>query len=121
MESKQFTTNLPPLSVNNNSNISSEIKETSYIDHNKKMFKCSNDTIDLTESYCNNSNILEKHYQEWVQSAICPSMIVANLQSCNQLDAFEKLTGHLELERLNTGRLSAKWLRLWHALEDGGW
>jgi hypothetical protein len=103
--------------------ISSEIKETNYIDHNRKMSKCSNDTIDLGENYVayNNSKIQEKHYQEWLQSAISHSMIVANLQSCNQYDSFEKLTGPLELDRINTGRLSAKWLRLWHALEDGGW
>jgi hypothetical protein len=62
-----------------------------------------------------------EHYQEWLDSAIAPSLIELNLESLNGEMAAESLFYSDKLPRRNTGRLSDGFLKRYDHLESGGW
>ena len=67
------------------------------------------------------AHIHTRHYQEWLNSAVAPDLIAANLQSLAGDAVYEYLCYAPTLERLNGGRLSAYWLRRYESASKGGW
>ena len=65
--------------------------------------------------------IQDKHLQELLASGIHPDIIRLNFKSLSGSAAFEHLLYSDKLERLNTGRLSSKYLKTYRHLDNGGW
>lgn len=61
------------------------------------------------------------HYEEFIASAIDPSLIKLNFQSLSGDDAYDCLLYNDGLNRRNDGRLSEGILRVYRHLEHGGW
>ncbi|HEY9826211.1 MAG TPA: DUF3854 domain-containing protein, partial [Stenomitos sp.] len=61
------------------------------------------------------------HFHEWQNSAITTDLIALNLMSLEGEQPYEYLLTSHKLERLNGGRLSSKWLRLYQNTTAGGW
>ena len=62
------------------------------------------------------------HLNEWLSSAVDPSLIQLNVESLGGDAAYESLLyGLPNTARTNTGRLSSGWIRKYSHLEDGGW
>lgn len=66
-------------------------------------------------------NITPKHWNEWIDSGIDPELIELNLVSLSGQECYESLLYSEDLERLNTGRLSAYYLKRYSHLQYGGW
>lgn len=66
-------------------------------------------------------SIQEKHWQEWEQSGIHADIIRLNLESLDGEEAFEALLYSEKINRTNTGRLTAEWLKRYNHLHSGGW
>lgn len=67
-------------------------------------------------------NITPKHWNEWIDSGIDPELIELNLVSLSGQECYESLLYSQDLERNNTGRLSAYYLnRYSHLKYGGGW
>ena len=67
------------------------------------------------------SRIFSQHYQEWLNSAIAPSLIERNLKSLEGQQALDALLYSEELPRVNTGILSSSLLKRYSHVEKGGW
>ena len=67
------------------------------------------------------SRFFSQHYQEWLNSAIAPSLIERNLKSLEGQQALDALLYSEELPRLNTGILSSSLLKRYSHVEKGGW
>ena len=67
------------------------------------------------------SRIFSHHYQEWLNSAVAPSLIKKNVISLEGSDPHEFLLYSEKLHRRNDGRLSDNTLKKYQHLEQGGW
>ena len=66
--------------------------------------------------------ILNKHFQEWVNSAVEPDIVNLNVISLSQFEPYDQLLYALpDKERRNDGRIRDKWLRRYAHIEHGGW
>ena len=66
--------------------------------------------------------ILNKHFQEWVNSAVEPDIVNLNVISLSQFEPYDRLLYALpDKERRNDGRIRDKWLRRYAHVEHGGW
>ena len=63
----------------------------------------------------------DRHFQELLASSINPDIIRLNFKSLSGSAAYDHLLYSDKLDRLNTGRLSSKWLKRYRHTEDGGW
>ena len=63
----------------------------------------------------------DKHFQELLASGINPDIIRLNFKSLSGTAAYDYLLYSEDLERLNAGRLSSKWLKTYRHLDNGGW
>lgn len=59
------------------------------------------------------------HYQEWLDSAVDPAIIAANVKSLQ--DGSDYILYSEKLQRRNDGRLNAGTLKQYSHLQDGGW
>ncbi|HEY9827542.1 MAG TPA: plasmid replication protein, CyRepA1 family [Stenomitos sp.] len=66
-------------------------------------------------------SIQPNHFHEWQNSAITPDLITLNVLSLEGEQPYEYLCTSTQLDRLNGGRLSSKWLRLYQHTTAGGW
>lgn len=62
-----------------------------------------------------------QHWQEWIDCGVDPGIIALNVRSLSGEEPYEYLCYSEKLERSNTGRLSAKWLKTYGHIEAGGW
>ena len=68
------------------------------------------------------AGISKSHWEEWVNgSSISPEITLQNLKSLTGEESWEALLYSNKLERTNTGKLAAKYLRKYEHLDDGGW
>ena len=76
----------------------------------------------LNDNSSQQAKIFDRHYREWIESAVDPEIIRLNVESLSGDAAYEALLyGLPNSERLNNGRLATGWLRKYSHLEDGGW
>ena len=62
------------------------------------------------------------HAKEWVEgSGVDPAIVSLNVRSLSEDVAFSFLLYSDKLERTNTGRLTARWLKQYDHLYEGGW
>lgn len=70
------------------------------------------------------TNIDSSHYQEWLNSAISPEVILANLKSADGYNGFRHFLNHCEFkynEYINTGKLRDRILAKYDHLYQGYW
>ena len=68
------------------------------------------------------AGISKSHWEEWVHgSSISPEITLQNLRSLTGEESWEALLYSNKLERTNTGKLAAKYLRRYEHLDHGGW
>ncbi len=65
--------------------------------------------------------IQNKHLQEWQNSAVDEDLIIRCVKSLSGTQAYDYLFYSERVDRLNTGRLSSKWLNGYRHIEHGGW
>jgi hypothetical protein len=61
-----------------------------------------------------------KHLYEWLNSAVDPGIIAANVRSISGYEIYN-FVGSEHMSRLNSGRLSTRWTRRYGHLEHGAW
>ena len=66
--------------------------------------------------------VFEHHVKEWLESAVCRSIIDLNVVSLKDFEVYDRLLYGLLLgDRRNDGRLRDKWLKKYAHCEHGGW
>lgn len=66
--------------------------------------------------------MLEKHRQEWLDSAVDPKIIDYNVVSLRNFEPYDRLLYALpDSDRRNDGRIRDKWLKRYSHIEYGGW
>ena len=62
------------------------------------------------------------HVKEWVEgSGVDPAIVALNVRSLSEDVAFSFVLYSDKLDRTNTGRLTARWLKQYDHLYEGGW
>ena len=76
----------------------------------------------LNDNHSQQATISERHYREWIESAVDPAIIGLNVASLSGDAAYESLLyGLPNTVRTNTGRLSSGLIQKYSHLDDGGW
>ncbi|WP_253852138.1 DUF3854 domain-containing protein, partial [Microcystis aeruginosa] len=76
----------------------------------------------LNDNPSQQATISERHYREWIESAVDPAIIGLNVASLSGDAAYESLLyGLPNTVRTNTGRLSSGLIQKYSHLDDGGW
>ncbi|MGB8699784.1 MAG: plasmid replication protein, CyRepA1 family, partial [Thermosynechococcaceae cyanobacterium] len=75
----------------------------------------------ITNGPAFNPPIQAPHRLEWLNSGVAPDIIALNVLSLSGDAVYDYLCISPDLDRLNTGRLTSKWLNLYTSAAAGGW